>query len=116
MDLRVVVLAELDFLLRGPRAERHLDIGVGILGANHETDLARRVGRDGGVGVLGDREDLLAVLLELGDEGQVKPLVLSCGRIVLAKRSPSSRKRYKSRMPPGHDAKRYMSTKKTTTR
>lgn len=78
MDLRVVVAAELLFLLLGPGAERNLEVGVGVLGADHESNLTGGVGGDGGVGVLGDGEDLLAVLLELGDEGKVEPLVLSC--------------------------------------
>lgn len=78
MDLGVVVAAELLLLLLGPGAKGHLDVGVGVLGADHEADLAGGVGGDGGVGVLGDGEDLLAVLLELGDEGEVEPLVLSC--------------------------------------
>lgn len=78
MDLGVVVLALLVLLLGGPLAQGHLDVGVGVLAADHEANLARRVGGDGGVGVLGDGKDLLAVLLELGDEGQVQPLVLGC--------------------------------------
>jgi hypothetical protein len=36
------------------------------------------VGGDGGVCVFYSWEDLLAVLLELGDQWKVKPLVLSC--------------------------------------
>lgn len=78
VDVRVVVSAQLLLLLLGPRPERHLDVGVGVLAAHHEADLARWVGWDGGVSVLSHREDFLAVLLELGDELQVEPLVLSC--------------------------------------
>lgn len=78
MDVRVIVSAQLLLLLLGPRPDGHLDVGVGVLAAHHEADLARGIGRDGGVSVLGHREDLLAVLLELGDELQVEPLVLSC--------------------------------------
>lgn len=78
VDLGVVVTAELLLLLGGPGAEGNLDVGVGVLGADHEADLARGVGRDGGVGVLSDGENLLAVLLELGDQGKVEPLVLGC--------------------------------------
>ena len=74
-----VVVAALGVLLgSGPGADGHLDVAVGVLGADHEANLAGGVGGDGGVGVLDDGEDLLAVLLELGDEGEVKPLVLSC--------------------------------------
>lgn len=78
MDLSVVVAALGFLLVGGPLADRDLDVAVGVLAADHEADLAGGVGRDGGVGVLGHREDLLAVLLELGDKRQVQPLVLSC--------------------------------------
>lgn len=78
MNLGVVVAAELLLLLLRPGTKRNLDIGVGVLGADHEANLAGGVGGNGGVCVLGDREDLLAVLLELGDERKVEPLVLSC--------------------------------------
>lgn len=84
MDVGVVVAAVLVLLLLGPSAERLLDVGVGVLGADHEADLAGGVGGDGGVGVLGNGEDGLAVGLELGDEGQVKPLVLSCLLILVS--------------------------------
>lgn len=84
MDVGVVVAAVLVLLLLGPSAERLLDVGVGVLGANHEADLAGGVGGDGGVSVLGNGEDGLAVGLELGDEGQVKPLVLSCLLILVS--------------------------------
>lgn len=71
MDVRVVVPAQLLLLLLGPGPERHLDVAVLVLAAYHEADLPRWVSRDGRVGVLGDGEDLLAVLLEVGDELQV---------------------------------------------
>lgn len=77
MDLRVVVSAQLLLLLGGPGPDGHLNVAVGVLAANHETNLSRGVGWDGSVGVLGYREDLLAVLLQVGDERQVEPLVLS---------------------------------------
>lgn len=79
MDVCIVVAAQLLLLLLGPRPEGDLDIGVGVLAAHHEADLARRVGGDGGVGVLGHGEDLLAIFLELSDQLQVEPLVLGCG-------------------------------------
>ena len=78
MDVLVVVAAELLLLLGGPGAERLTDVAVGVLAADHEADLAGGVGGDGGVGVLGDGEDLLAGLLEVGNQGEVEPLVLSC--------------------------------------
>lgn len=76
MDVLVVVAAVLQLLLGGPGAERLADVAVGVLAADHEADLARGVGGDGGVGVLGDGEDRLAVLLELGNQVKVEPLVL----------------------------------------
>lgn len=77
MDIRVVV-AELGvLLLGGEAADWVLQVAAGVLGADHEADLAGWVGWDGGVGVLDGWEDLLAVLLELGDQWQVEPLVLS---------------------------------------
>jgi hypothetical protein len=78
VDLGVVVAALGLLLLLSPLAERNTDVAVGILAADHETNLARGIGGDGGIGVFGNREDLLAVLLELGNERQVKPLVLGC--------------------------------------
>lgn len=77
MDVRVVVTELRVLLLGGEAAERGLHVAGGVLGADHEADLAGGIGGDGGVGVLDGREDLLAVLLELGDQWQVKPLVLS---------------------------------------
>lgn len=78
MDLLVVVLAKLLLLLNRPLTDRLLEVSVGVEAADHEADLARGVGGDGGVSVLNVREDLLAVLLEVGDQGKVKPLVLGC--------------------------------------
>ena len=76
MDVLVVVAAELLLLLGGPGAEGLTDVAVGVLAADHEANLAGGVGGDGGVGVFGDGEDLLAGLLEVGNEGKVEPLVL----------------------------------------
>ena len=76
MDLLVVVLAKLVLLGLRPLADGLLEVAVGVKAADHEADLARGVGGDGGVGVLDVGEDLLAVLLELGDQGEVEPLVL----------------------------------------
>ena len=76
VDVRVVVAAETLLLLAGPGAEGLLDIAGGVLAADHEADLAGGVGGDGGVGVLGDGEDLTAGLLQVGDQGKVQPLVL----------------------------------------
>jgi hypothetical protein len=80
VDLLVVVSAKLLLLLWGERAQRVGEVAGGILGADHEADLAGGVGWDGRVGVLDVREDLLAVLLELSDQWEMEPLVLSCRR------------------------------------
>lgn len=76
VDSSVVVSAQFLFFLRRPLANWLGDITVGILAADHEANLARWVGRNGGVGIFDCWEDLLAILLELGDQGKVKPLVL----------------------------------------
>ena len=78
VNVGVVVAAVLVLFLLAPAAQGLLDIAAGILAADHEADLTGGVGGNGGVSVLGDGEDFLAVSLELGDERQVKPLVLSC--------------------------------------
>jgi hypothetical protein len=78
VDVLVVVSVELGLLLVGKGTERLGDNCVGVFGADHEADLARGVGGDCGVGVLGDGEDLTAGLLEVLDELEVEPLVLSC--------------------------------------
>ncbi len=76
MDLAVVVAKVLVLLLLGEAADWLAHVACGVLGADHEADLAGWVGWDGGVGVLDGWEDLLAVLLELGDQWEVEPLVL----------------------------------------
>lgn len=81
MDLSRVVSALGILLLLGPGSDRVLDVGLRVLGADHEADLTRGVGRDGGVGVLGNGEDGLAVLLEASDEGEVKPGALGCEQV-----------------------------------
>ena len=75
MDVLVVVAAQALLLLARPGADGLAHVAVGVLAANHEADLAGGVGGDGGVGVLDDGEDLLAGLLELTDQLEVKPLV-----------------------------------------
>lgn len=76
VDLLVVVSVDGLLLLCGPRSEWVLNITVGVLAADHEADLTTWVGWDGGVCVFDSWEDLLAVLLQLGDEWKVEPLVL----------------------------------------
>lgn len=75
VDIRVIVPAQPLLLLTRPAANRLAHIALGVLAAHHEADLARRVGGDGGVGVFGNGEDLLAGLAEVGDEREVEPLV-----------------------------------------
>lgn len=77
MDLGIVVLIEIVLLLFRDLPHRLGDISAGILGADHEADLAGWVGRDGGVCVLDDWEDGAARLLEFGDQWKVEPLVFS---------------------------------------
>lgn len=61
-----------------PASQRRCDVSVLVFAAHHEADLARRIGGDCGVGVLDRREDFLAGLFEIGDEGEVEPLVFRC--------------------------------------
>jgi hypothetical protein len=77
MNLLTVVSAQLLLLFRRPAAEGLLQVTVGVLAAHHEANLSGGVGRDGGVAVLDVGEDLLAGLLEVGNERHVQPLVLS---------------------------------------
>jgi hypothetical protein len=78
VDVLVIVAAETLLLLAGPAADGLAHVAGGVLAADHEADLAGGVGGDGGVGVFGDGEDLLAGLLEIGDQGKMEPLVLGC--------------------------------------
>lgn len=75
MDLLVVIPAQLLLLVGIPLAKRNLDVTGRILAADHEADLARRVGRDRRVGVFDHGEHFLAGFLELGDEREMQPLV-----------------------------------------
>jgi hypothetical protein len=79
VDLLTVVFAQLLLLLDWPASDRLLEVTVGVLAADHEADLSGGVGGDRGVAVLDVGEDLLARLLEVGDERHMQPLVLSCG-------------------------------------
>lgn len=79
MDLPVIISTQFPLLLGAPMAQRGRDVAVLVLAADHEADLAGGVGGDGRVGVLDGREEFLAGFLELGDQGEVEPLVLACG-------------------------------------
>lgn len=76
VDLLVVVLAQLLLLLRAPAPEWLLDIALSVLAADHKANLAGGVRGDGSVCVLDGGEDLKARFAEIGDEAEVKPLVL----------------------------------------
>jgi hypothetical protein len=91
VNLLAVVLALLLLFLCRPSADRLLDIAAAVLAADHETDLAGRIGRNGSVCVLGNGEDLLARLLEVDDERHVQPLVLSYPSLVNIKKTPVRR-------------------------
>lgn len=78
VNVLVVVSTQLFLLLGIPAPHRRRDVPVLVLAAHHEADLARRVGGDGGVGVLDHGEDFPAGLFEVGDEGEVEPLVFRC--------------------------------------
>lgn len=73
----VVVLAELLLLLDAPPAHRLREIGLGVLGAHHEADLATGVHGDRRVGVADGGEDFLAGLLHVLDDVHVEELVLA---------------------------------------
>jgi len=77
VDLLVVVLAKLLLFLGRKGTERLGDIAIGVLAADHEANLPRWVGRDGGVSILDSWEDFLAILLQLGNQWEVEPLIFS---------------------------------------
>ena len=78
MNRLIIVPTQLILLVGIPAAHGRRDVPVFILAADHEADLARRVGGDGGVGVFDRGEDFFAGFLEIGDQGEVEPLVLRC--------------------------------------
>lgn len=77
VDLRVVVAAQLGLLLLGPLAKGLLDLSVGILGADHESDLTAGVGGDGDETVLDSGEQLAGKAHNLLDNGHVEPDALA---------------------------------------
>lgn len=76
VDFGVVVAKVLVLLFLGEGADWLAHVAGSVLGADHEADLAGWVGWNGGVSVLDGWENLLAVLLELGDQWEMEPLVL----------------------------------------
>lgn len=75
MDLFIIVPAQLLLFFEFPLPQGHLDVTAGILAADHESDLARWVRRDSGVGIFDRGEYFLATFLQVGDEAEVQPLV-----------------------------------------
>lgn len=71
MDFFVVVAAFLLLFLWGPRAQWRAQVAVGVLGADHESDLTGRVSWDGGIGVVDGGKDFFARFLEIGDKLEV---------------------------------------------
>lgn len=82
MDILVVVFAKFLFLFGTPATERFLQVTVGVLAADHESNLSGWIGRDGGVSVFNCWEDFLAVFLELGNQWKMEPLVFGYRVIV----------------------------------
>ena len=77
MDLLAIVSTQLFLLFHFPTPKRLLQVSGPIFAADHETDLAGRVGGNGGVGIFDRREDFLARFLKGFDQFEVKPLILS---------------------------------------
>ena len=77
VNLRVIVPAKLGLLVLGPLADGLLDVGVGVLRADHKTDLSAGVGGDGGEAVLNSREELAGETHDLLDDGHVEPDALA---------------------------------------
>lgn len=79
MDLFIIVPAQLLLFFKLPLPQGHLDVPVGILAADHESDLARWVRRDRGVGIFDRGEYFFATFLQVGDETEVQPLIFGFG-------------------------------------
>ena len=75
VNFLVVIPAKLLLLRDLPLAQRHLDVSIFVFAADHEANLAGGVGGDGSVGVFDGGEDFFAGLFEVGDQGEVEPLV-----------------------------------------
>ncbi len=78
MDVRVVVSAV------GNLAQGLTNVVVGVERAHDKADLTRGVGGDGGVGVVGDGEELLGGSTQLANEVEVNPNTFALGRDVSA--------------------------------
>ena len=69
----------------GHVAQRRTHVAARLERADYETDLAARVGRNRGEGVVGHREELLGRLGQLGNQLQVDPHALGLRRDVAAR-------------------------------
>lgn len=78
MQVCGIILAQLVLFLVGEATQWLGEISAGIFAADHEADLARGVGGNGGVCVRDVGEDLTTVLVEAGDEVEVVPDGLAC--------------------------------------
>ena len=78
MNLLAVVFAQLLFFFGSPCPHGLLHIALGVLAADHESDLAARIGWNSGVRVLGNGKHLLTGLLKILNEGEMQPLVFGC--------------------------------------
>lgn len=67
VDLLVIIPTQLLLLLGAPFSQRRFHVAILVFAADHEADLARGVGRNGGVGVFDCREDFFAGFFEVGD-------------------------------------------------
>lgn len=76
--VNLLVVVSVSNILR-ERSKRSLNISVSILRANHETNLTRRISRNGAVGVLSNRENILASLLKILNDLKMEPDALSLG-------------------------------------
>jgi len=79
VNLRVVVAAELGFLLGSPLAQRLLQSQFLVLGKHHETNLATGVSGDGSVSILNNGEESAAESLDLLDERKMEPHAFTLG-------------------------------------
>ncbi len=67
VNLLVIIPTQLLLLLGAPFSQRRFHVAILVFAADHEADLARGVGRNGGVGVFDCREDFFAGFFEVGD-------------------------------------------------
>ena len=78
VNLLIVISTQLVLLLSIPAPQRRFDVSILVFAAHHEADLAGGIGEDGGIGILDSWEDFLAGFLEVGDEGEMEPLIFRC--------------------------------------